>query len=63
MQNKFLIALLGTLGFNIFTPSLAAHVEATYTYAAPNWVLLFAGIFTACFVVEKAYGAYNKYKR
>jgi len=63
MQNKFLIALLGTLGFNVLTPSLASHIEATYQYAAPNWFLVFAGIFTATFIAEKAYGAYVNYKK
>lgn len=63
MQNKLFIALLGTLGINTLTPSLAANIDATYAFAAPNWFLMFAAIFSACFVVEKGYNVYAKYKK
>lgn len=63
MQNKLFIALLATLGYNMITPGLAANIDATYAFSAPNWFLVFAGIFTACFVVEKGVNAYMKNKK
>lgn len=63
MQNKLFIALLATLGYTVLTPGLAANVDATYAFSAPNWFLVFAGIFSACFVVEKGVSMYLKNKK